>query len=107
MHFSLDNLVKVVYNLHCRMRGEIYIVSNIAAMRVLPHRRQTSSPAAHRRREMNQFIGCWVEKMDNGKWAICWPDCSYLETGFGSKAAATAALNRYLYDEQEKRHANT
>ena len=45
---------------------------------------------------MNQFTGCWVEQMDNGKWAICWPDCSYLETGFGSKGAATAALNRYL-----------
>ena len=46
--------------------------------------------------DVRHMAGCWVEQMDSGKWAICWPDCTYMETGFGSKGAATRALNAYL-----------
>ena len=44
---------------------------------------------------MKHMNGCWVEQMESGKWAICWPDCSYMETGFGNRGAAIRALNRY------------
>jgi len=40
-----------------------------------------------------EFIGCWVEQTPDGKWAICWPDCSFMARGFGSKSAAQRELN--------------
>lgn len=43
----------------------------------------------------NIYAGCWVEQMANGKWAICWPDTTYLETNIGSKGWGTRKLREY------------
>ena len=41
------------------------------------------------------YWGIYVEQMPSGKWAVCWPDGTYLQSNIGSKSAATKALYQY------------